>query len=269
MRETKARKQLHARMMELMRAGAKPCLPQKTLILPGGVELRMAFIPPGSFLMGSPKSEKDRGIAETRHSVTLTQGVWLGISPVTQAQWRAVMGTDPSHFQGDELPVETVSWDDAQAFCTRVRELTGVEARLPTEAEWEYAARAGTTTPFYWGAELNGTQANVNGDYPYGTTAKGPRLETTTAAGTYAGVSPHPWGLVDVIGNVWEWCGDWYASYPSGEAVDPAGPESGSGRVYRGGSWFNHARNSRSAYRGWCSPGYRYDYQGFRLAANS
>ena len=186
---------------------------------------------------------------------------------MTQGQWRAVMGTEPSHFKGDELPVESVSWDDVRAFCAAVTERTAVEVRLPSEAEWEYAARAGTATPFYWGGELNGTQANCHGEYPYGTEEKGPFLETTTAVGSYAGVSPHPWGLVDVIGNMWEWCGDWYAAYPDVEAVDPVGPESGSDRVFRGGSWYSSARYCRAAYRGGYSPDFRNYYLGFRLAA--
>ena len=260
------RPQLHARMMELMRAGARPCIPERSVTLPGGVELRLSFIPPGSFLIGSPKSEKERGDDETLHRVTLTKGFWLGQSAVTQAQWRAVMGTDPSEFKGDELPVETVTWDDAQGFCTRVRELTGLVARLPTEAEWEYAARSGTTMPYHWGGELDGTQANCDGNDPFGTETSGPYLGTTTAVGSYAGVSPHPWGLVDVIGNVLEWCGDWYASYPSGEAVDPAGSENGSVRVLRGGGWYDAAGGCCSAYRSRVTPGSRGSGIGFRLA---
>jgi formylglycine-generating enzyme required for sulfatase activity len=137
---------------------------------------------------------------------------------------------------------------------------------LPTEAEWEYAARAGTTTPFYWGGELNGTQANCYGISPYGIETNGPYRETTTPVGSYASVSPHAWGLMDVIGNVWEWCGDWYESYPVGEAVDPVGPESGSGRVDRGGSWGRTAGDCRSAYRDRSAPDARSSDIGFRLA---
>lgn len=261
------RSELHARMMELLRGGARPTIPERTLDLPGGVELPMVFVPPGSFLMGSPKSEKDRQSNEARHAVTLTRGFWLGQTPVTQSQWRAVMGTAPSHFKGDELPVEQVSWDDAAAFCAAVKERTGLDARLPTEAEWEYAARAGTATPFYWGGELNGTQANINGNSPYGTEEKGPYLGTTTVVGSYAGVSPHPWGLVDVMGNVWEWCADWYGEYPDGEAVDPVGPDSGSCRVIRGGDWFDIAGYCRAACRGRSAPGNCVSLLGFRLAA--
>ena len=259
--------QLHARMMELMRGGAQPCIPERTITLPGGVELRLSFIPPGSFPMGSPKSEDQRNSNETRHRVTLTKGFWLGQTPVTQAQWRAVMGTEPSHFKGDELPVEQVSWEDSQEFCTAVTERTGLEARLPSEAEWEYAARGGTATPYYWGGELNGTQANINGEHPYGTEEKGPYLKTTMVVGSYAGVSPHPWGLVDMIGNVLVWCGDWYDSYPAGEAVDPVGPESGSRRVRRGGGWYRGARNCRSACRSRHAPDDRSRDLGVRLAA--
>jgi formylglycine-generating enzyme len=227
----------------------------------------MVFIPLGSFLMGSPESEKERRNDETRHLVTLMQGFWLGVTPVTQRQWRAVMGTDPSGFEGDELPVEQVSWDDARAFCGRVNELTGVEARLPTEAEWEYAARGGTTTPFYWGGELNGTQANCHGEYPYGTEAKGPYLETISAVGSYAGVSPHPWGLVDVIGNVWEWCRNGRMEYPKGDAIDPVGSESSSSRVFRGGSWDSVASSCRAARRNGSTPDLLGSVFGFRLAA--
>jgi formylglycine-generating enzyme len=269
-RETKARKQLHARMMELMRSGVQPCVPQKTLALPGGVKLKMSFIPPGTFLMGSPRSEKGRnGRHELRHLVTLTKSHWLGQTPVTQAQWRAVMGTEPSHFKGDELPVETVSWDDAQAFCSVVKERTGLDARLPTEAEWEYAARAGTRTPFYWGVELNGTQANCDGRHPFGTAKQGPDLEATTAVGQYSPLSPHPWRLSEVIGNVWEWCVDGYERYPSRSVVDPVGPWTDDVRLLRGGNWMNMAVDCRAAHRAMASQDQKWNDIGFRLAATS
>ena len=140
------------------------------IALPGGVKMAFAWCPAGTFQMGSPSSEKERGDDEAQHEVRLTKGFWMGIHPVTQAQYQAVMGTNPSHFKGDELPVEQVNWDDTQEFRVRLKGKTGVEVRLPTEAEWEYAARGGTGTPFYWGSELNGTQANCNGNDPYGTT---------------------------------------------------------------------------------------------------
>jgi uncharacterized protein (TIGR02996 family) len=267
-RETKARKQLHARMMELMRSGVQPCLPQRTITLPGGVEMRFSFIPPGSFLMGSPESEKDRQGNETRHMVTLTRSFWLGQTPVTQAQWQAVLKTNPSHFKGDNLPVETVNWDDAQSLCVAAEQRTGVRLRLPTEAEWEYAARGGTTTPFYWGSELNGTQASCSGTSPFGTKLKGPAQESATTVGSYAATFPHPWGLADVIGNVWELCRDWYGAYRDGESTDPVGPERGSSRVSRGGCWIDYAWFCRAAYRGKDSPDERSRYLGFRVAAD-
>jgi len=133
------------------------------IALPGGVPMGFAWCPPGTFLMGSPATESKRGNNEQSHEVRLTWGFWLEIHPVMEAQWQAVMGANPSHFKGERLPVENVSWDDAQAFCAKVTEKTGQAVRLPTEAQWEYAARGGTTTPFYWGSELNGTQANCDG----------------------------------------------------------------------------------------------------------
>ena len=258
------RPQLHARMMELMRSGVQPCLPQKTLTLPGGVELRMSYIPPGSFLMGSPKSEEVREDNETVHLVALTRGFWMGRTPVTQSQWKAVTGNNPSHFNGDELPVEMVSWDDATTFCAATTE----QVRLPTEVEWEYAARSGTTTPFYWGEEWNGTLASCYGNTLYDTETPGPYLHSTTPVGRYVEVSPHPWGLADVLGNVWEWCDDWYDAYSRGDTTAPIGPENASERVFRGGSWYSHVLHCRSAYRGRGTPDKRNPIVGFRIAAD-
>ena len=239
-----------------------------TLMLPGGVEMAFAYCPPGSFLMGSPESEAERLDDELQHEVRLTKGFSCGVYPVTQAQWRAVMGTDPSHFKGDDLPVEQVSWDDAQAFCAQVRELTGTAVRLPTEAEWEYACRGGTTTPFYWGAELNGTQANCNGNVPYGTETAGPYREGTSSVGSNVKGFPHPWGLADVHGNVWEWCEDWYDAgyYARSPAVDPVCRDCEQMyRVLRGGSWYDLARNCRAADRGGNEPAIRFNNDGFRV----
>ena len=264
-RETKARKQLHARMMELMRGGVQPCLPQRTITLPGGVEMRFSFIPPGSFLMGCPKSEVDRQVEERRHRVTLKKGFWMGVSPVTQRQWVTVMGTNPSRFQGDELPVEQVRWEDAQEYRAAVMAQMAVNLRLPTEAEWEYAARAGTTTPFYWGQELNGTQANCDDRHPYETKSmRSPRKKVTTVVGSYVSVSPHPWGLVDMIGNVWEWCG----SYPDRDRTDSADSKPGSDRLGRGGSCISLPMECRAGCRLWPSPDLRHASFGFRVAAD-
>ena len=249
------RPELHARMMELMRAGVLPCLPEKMLVLPGSVELEMSFIPPGSFLMGSPETEEERGNDETLHFVTLTKGFWLGQTPVTQAQWGAVMGENPCEFRDDELPVETVSWEDAQAFCAAIRNRIGVESRLPTEAEWEYAARAGTRTTHYWGEGLNRTT-----DIGYFHVRPWP-------VGSRWWIYPHPWGLADVLEAVWEWCGDWYGSYPDCEVVDPTGAVSGTERVIRGGKMSNR-RHCGAAERFWRLPEERSISVGFRIAAD-
>ncbi len=255
------RNQLHARMMELMLAGVQPCLPQRTITPSGGVEMRFSFIPPGSFLMGSPKSETGRSSDEHRHLVTLTRGFWVGQTPVTQAQWVAGMGENPSHFKGDELPVDTVSWDDAHAFCEAMKTLRGIKLRLPTEAEWEYVARGGTTTPFSWGEELNGMQANCS-------ILRGPYLGRTTAVGSYSVVSPHPWAVADVIGNILEWCWDWHGKYPTGEVTDPKGPKAGRWRAVRGGGWNGVRSQCRTAYRSKAEPNPRGGGFGFRLAAD-
>ena len=246
-------------------------IPQKIprtrqLDLGGGVQLDLVLIPAGTFLMGSPASEADRLSDETQHEVTLTQPFYLGKYPVTQAQWKAVMGSNPSHFQGDNLPVEQVSWDDAQSFCQKVRNKTSQVVGLPTEAQWEYCCRAGTSTPFHFGSILNGTQANCDGNYPYGTTQKGPYLEKTSPVGSYPA---NAWGLHDMHGNVWEWCQDRYGDYPQQSVTDPRGPEVGSFCVLRGGSWSLEAAYCRSALRVRLAPSNRDNWDGFRLALSS
>ena len=231
-----------------------------------GVWLELQPIPAGTFLIGSPETEKARGEDETRHEVTLTQPFLIGKYPVTQAQWRAVMGSNPSYFQSDNLPVENVSWDDAQSFCVKVHEKTGHTVCLPTDAQWEYSCRAGTSTPFHFGQELNGTQANCDGNYPYGTTQKGPYLGKTSPVGSYPA---NAWGLYDMHGNVWEWCQDWYGDYPKQSVTDPRGPEVGSICVIRGRSWYYEAAYCRSASRNGLVPSYRFSWGGFRLALGS
>jgi uncharacterized protein (TIGR02996 family) len=262
------REPLHARMLDLLQSGVQPCLPQRTILLPGGIEMKFSFIPPGSFLMGSPDSEADRGSDEQLHKVTLTKGFFAGVYPVTQTQWVAETRSNPSHFKGDTLPVEKVSWEDTQAFCAAVKKRSGLDLRLLTEAEWEYAARAGATTPFYFGTELNGTQANCDGNNPYGTATTGPYLGKTTPVGSYAAKFPHPWGLCDVHGNVWEWCEDWYdeAYYGRSPVTDPV-CRNGKHKykVARGGGWRYAARNCHSASRNWLEPGLRSLHNGFRL----
>ena len=234
--------------------------------LQGDVWLELELIPAGIFMMGSPESEAERSDDETQHQVTISKPYYLGKYPVTQAQWQQVMGNNPSHFKGDKLrPVEKVSWDDAQAFCRKLKEITQAPFGIPTESQWEYACRAGTNTPFHFGSELNGRQANCHGTRPYGTDSEGPYLEKTTMVGKY---QANAWGLYDMHGNVWEWCSDWYGDYPTGSVTDPIGPATGSIRVLRGGSWYRDAVDCRSAYRSGSDPSFR-RYLGFRVALSS
>ena len=238
----------------------------RTITLYGNTKMELVWCPPGEFMMGSPESEEGRYDGETQHRVRLTKGFWLGKYPVTQRQWQSVMGSTPSEFKGDDLPVETVSWDDCQAFIKKVNAALECGARLPTEAEWEYACRAGTTTAYSWGNALNGDRANCDGNYPCGTAKKGPYLEKTTPVGKYGA---NPWGLCDMHGNVWEWCADWRGDYPSGSVVDPTGPASGGNRVLRGGDWSSCARDCRSAIRNCNLPDSRDRGYGFRLCCSA
>ena len=229
------------------------------------VGMKLKLIPAGEFLMGSPEDEEDRGNDEgPRHRVRITRPFYLGVYEVTQSEYEQVMGEDPSRFKGPKRPVENVSWDDAVEFCRRLSEKEGKRYRLPTEAEWEYACRAGTTTPFNFGSILNGEQANCDGNYPYGTEEKGPYKKETTEVGTYRA---NAWGLYDMHGNAWEWCQDWYDSsyYANSPENDPTGPTSGSTRVNRGGSWCSCPGDCRSAFRYWFTPVFRYSL-GFRVA---
>jgi formylglycine-generating enzyme required for sulfatase activity len=175
---------------------------------------------------------------------------------------------NPGFAQGDDHPVVVVSHNDAMAYVRWLHEARdGKTYALPTEAQWEYAARAGTVTPYYWGTALNGTQANCDGNHPYGTKKQGPYLERTTPVGTYARVAPHLWGLDDVIGNAWEWCQDWYDAgyYARSPAADPLCADGEQKyRVLRGGSWLDYARSCRAAYRSWYEPGDRNNVVGFR-----
>jgi len=230
--------------------------------------VRQAFrwLPTGRFLMGTPANEHGRENNERQHEVILPRGFWLAETACTQALWQAVMGQDPSHFKGERRPVERVSWNDAQDFIARLNgAVPGLAARLPTEAEWEYACRAGTTTPFSFGEDITPEQVNYNGDYPYRGGNKGlSRGETVEVASLPA----NPWGLYEMHGNVLEWCQDWFGAYPAEPVVDPSGPETGERRVLRGGSWIDYGRYARSAYRYRYEPGHRsrYHYFGFRLA---
>ncbi|MDR3342860.1 MAG: SUMF1/EgtB/PvdO family nonheme iron enzyme [Treponema sp.] len=241
----------------------------------------------GTFMMGSPASEAERHSSEVQHQVTVS-GFFMGKYEVTQKEYQAVMGSNPSEFKGDNLPVEQVSWFDAVEYCnarsrkegltlaytisgsgdsrtvTWNRNATGY--RLPTEAEWEYACRAGTTTPFSTGSNITTNQANYHGNYPYNGNATGTYREKTTAVGSFAA---NVWGLYDMHGNVWEWCWDWYGNYGSGSQTDPVGASSGTRRVGRGGCWGGDGLSLRSAWRSDGTPSARVSILGFRLARPS
>lgn len=217
---------------------------------------RMRWVPPGRFGMGSPAPEEGRYKDEVLHEVELRQGFWLGEAPVTQALWAAVMGSNPSHFVGVkgglERPVEQVSWEDCQGFIGKLNGLVpDLDARLPTEAEWERACRGGTTG--------SGWVDNLDAIAWYRDNA-----EYTTHQ--VKGKQSNPYGLYDMLGNVWEWCEDWFALYDTSQVVDPRGPNTGSKRVLRGGSWHSNARRVRAAYRYASDPADRYENLGFRVA---
>ena len=223
------------------------------------VEYAFHWCPPGTFTMGSPSSETDRPDNETQHQVTLTRDFWMLETEVTQSMWESVMGNNPSDFKGAKLPVECVSWDDCQAYIEKLNAHlagtpcvpAGFKFSLPTEAEWEYACRAGTTTAYHFGNTLTQQQANFNGNQ-------------TKEVGSYPA---NAWGLKDMHGNVWEWCLDWYGGYPSGAVTDPTGADRGSVRVLRGGGWSSLAKYCRSANRLSSDPSARgYDSGGVRVS---
>ena len=237
-------------------------LPPKFRTLPGGVSLEMVRIAPGTFQMGSPTSEQGRYSNEGPvHEVTICQGFYLGKYEVTQAQWEAVMGSTPSYFKGcGDCPVERVSWEDAQAFIRKLNATEGEDRyRLPSEAEWEYAARAGTTTRYSWGDEIGRNRANCSG---CGSQWDG---KETAPVGSFPA---NAWGLHDMHGNVWEWVQDcWNGSY-QGAPADGSAWERGdcSRRVLRGGSEMYYPRYLRTAGRGRLTSVYRRKGNGFRIA---
>lgn len=240
---------------------------ERLITLPGGGSLTLVWIEPGSFIAGSPETEKGRYSNELQHEVSITKGFWISKYEVTQEQYEQVIGNNPSHFKGSNLPVESVSWQDAQEFCNRLSSSSnvlpeGFEFRLPTEAEWEYACRAGTTSAFNDGSDCT---------RPDG---KDLALDKLGWFSANSSDKTHPvgqkranhWGLHDMHGNVWEWCQDWYGDYSRQAQIDPAGPDSGRYRVLRGGSFWNFARGCRSAYPSRFVPSNRGNDIGFRLA---
>jgi formylglycine-generating enzyme required for sulfatase activity len=242
--------------------------------------MHFVFIPAGEFLMGSPDNEKDRepgdaGREGPQHEARLTKPFYLGKYEVTQAEWKAVMANNPSAFQDDRNPVEHVYWHDCQAFLKKLNEqgrsarfsvsseeraearTTSLRFALPTEAQWEYACRAGTQTRFHFGDDLDYKQFT---EYAWFKDNSG---GTTHPVGEK---KPNAWGLYDMNGNVWEWCEDWYGGYSANEVNDPPGPTTGSSRVYRGGSWLSPGANCRSAVRNHMAPGQRHSHVGCRVS---
>ena len=241
------------------------------LDLGGGVKLELVLIPAGKFIMGSPKTERGHpsiGVAgtpsfvddyEIQHEVTISEPFYMGKYPVTQEQYEAVMGVNPSYFKGAKRPVERVFWPDTQAFCKKLSAQAGKQIRLPTEAEWEYGCRAGTTTPFYFGKSMTTKQANYDNFTPNysggiydgkAQSLQGRSWDRTTDVGTFP---PNKFGLYDMHGNVQQWCLDWFVQeYPKNAVIDPKGPEADRNieeRVMRGGSWTNTLAWCRSAAR--------------------
>jgi formylglycine-generating enzyme required for sulfatase activity len=233
--------------------------------LGGGVKLEMVFIPGGSFQMGSPRAEPERSENEIQHPVRVSS-FWMGRYEVTQAQWVTVMGRLPRPFElsgslprGDDLPIHTVTWMEVQEFIAKLNEMLKVDEEngysLPREAEWEYAARAGTTTPFPYGPTITPGLANYDWSVAYASGPKQSRRPSSLApVGSFVA---NPFGLYDMLGNVGEWCEDWYGEYPpprKGEQVDPAGPAEGKDRVRRGCNYWSPARQCRAAERAWDHP---------------
>ncbi len=232
--------------------------------LGNNVTLEMVQIPGGKFLMGSPAEEKARGDDEApQHEVTVAD-FFMGKYPVTQAQYQAVMGENPSKFKGQQRPVEQVSWNDAIKFCEELSRKTGRTYRLPSEAQWEYAARAETTTPFYFGETITTDLANYNGNYTYGSEPKGQSRQYTIDVGKFP---PNSFGLYDMCGNAYEWCLDKYHDNYKGAPTNgsPWLESSSDSRVMRSGSWMSGPKDCRSANRGRNNRSYRNFNVGFRL----
>ncbi|NEP42614.1 MAG: formylglycine-generating enzyme family protein [Okeania sp. SIO2H7] len=222
---------------------------QKIEDLGNGIKLEMVYIPGGSFIMGSPENELHRYDAESPQHQVILKPFYMSKYPITQNQYLAIMGKNPSDFKGENCPVERVTWHNAKEFCQKLSEKTGRIYRLPSESQWEYACRAGTTTPFYFGETITSELANYNGNYAYGKAPQSKYRQKTTDVGIFPA---NAFGLYDMHGNVWEWCLDiWHNNY-NGAPTDGntwESPGNSNKRVLRGGCWCNLTRSCRSACR--------------------
>ncbi len=233
---------------------------RKVLTL-NGVEFAFRWCPEGNFTMGSPVNELERESDEAQCAVTFSKGFWILETEVTQAQWKAIFPKNPSRFKSDNRPVERATWGDCVEYCEKLSRELGVSVKLPTEAQWEYACRAGSATPFNFGSALNGDKAVCDGEEPYGMAERGPKTRETAPVKSKA---PNAWGIYDMHGNVAEWCADWYSRHYE-TAQNPMGTENGKERVIRGGGWDSDPDDCRSAARDEEEPNEREDDIGFRL----
>ena len=238
--------------------------------LTNSIGMEFVLVPAGTFRMGSPGDEPDRRRKEVQHEVTITRAFYMQATEVTVKQWRAIMGKRFFFRKKGtgQMPVVRVSWQEAMRFIEKLNALNEGIYRLPTEAEWEYACRAGTTTAYAWGPTItckdamygnNTLKTAVCVDY---VRSLGLPTDKPAPAKTY---KPNRWGLYDMEGNVWEWCSDWYGPYAKGPVTDPKGPLSGNDRVRRGGSWYGPGSRCRCANRNFSNPANRYQTTGFRL----
>jgi formylglycine-generating enzyme required for sulfatase activity len=268
--------------------GKKPAPKHMDVDLGGGVRMKLVRIEAGKFMMGASTQREQEGIRkfagekpvdqEKPHEVEISKPFYMGVYAVTQAEYEKVMGKNPSYFSRDgggakevaglntaRLPVEYVSWEDAMQFCRKLSQMEGKTVDLPTEAEWEYACRAGSTEAFHYGNALSSKQANFDGNNPYGEADRGAWLKRPAGVGSY---KPNAFGLYDMHGNVRQCCKDWYKRdyYDESPPRDPQGPATGTARVARGGSWYDAAWYCRSAFRHATPPGDRINYMlGFRV----
>jgi formylglycine-generating enzyme required for sulfatase activity len=250
---------------------ARQLAQQSYRIITNSIGMKLVLIPKGTFTMGSPIDEEGRMDDEVQHQVTISQDYYLGVTEVTQGNYEKVMGENPSYYQdgrvedrdSSKFPVEQVSWYDAVEFCEKLSDLpeekkAGRVYRLPTEAEWEYACRAGSNSSYCFGNEVESL-----GDYAWFDRNSGAQTHSVGEKKT------NSWGLYDMHGNVWEWCSDWYGEYPKDSVSDPLGPKEGSNRVCRGGCYSFNAMDCRSGLRFCCNPSDDYSIFGFRVALSS